>query len=289
MTSLIILIFSGFLWGLFDLLRKLALEFLSINQIIYIIFTSQLIIFFLSLYFSSLSIISYNYFFLIIFISLLNLLSLYCFLKALKIGKISMCIPLLSYSPLFSLLFSNIVLAENLSFNQYIGIFIIFCGSFILYSNSLKPKDLLFSPFSLIKNKGAQLIIFVTLIWSLVPVLDKKSLFYTDIYLHGFLQSLLGIVFLFGFIRYPKKDKLVSFKSRNKFYVVFLLILISFLATIIQFYALTVNYVAILEVYKRAIGILLSLFFGYVIFKEKIDIQKVLSIFIIILGLIFTI
>ena len=283
--SLLILFFSGLLWGIFDLLRKLALEFLSLTYVIYIIFFSQLIIFLFSLFLSELIITSFYYFPLIIIISLLNLISLYFFLKAIKIQEISMCIPLLSYSPLFSLLFSRILLDESLSIYHNVGIIIIFFGSFVLYSKSLKLKDLISSPFSLVKNKGAQLIILVTLIWSVLPVLDKKSLYYTDIYLHGFLQSLLGTLFLLFIIKLPNKIKLSYFKNRKEIFVLLLLIVISFLATIIQFIALKINFVPILEVFKRAIGILLSLFFGHLFFKEKINTQKVCSIFIIIAGL----
>ena len=288
MISFFILCISGVLWGFFDLLRKLCLEFLSTTQIVYIILLSQLIIFFFSLYFSNLNISNFNYFILLLIISLLNIISLYLFLKAIKNEQISLCIPLLSYSPLFSLLFSKFLLEENLTTIQYIGIFIIFFGSFILFSKTLKARDLLVSPFSLIKNKGAQKIILVTIIWSLVPVLDKKSLLYTDIFMHGFLQSFLGILFLFLFVKTPRFNSFLTYKNRTQVYLFLLLVVVSFLATIIQFEALKVNLVPILEVVKRAIGILLSLFFGYIFFKEQINKKKILSIVVIITGLIFT-
>ena len=140
--------------------------------------------------------------------------------------------------PLFSLLFSKFLLEENLTTIQYIGIFIIFFGSFILFSKTLKARDLLVSPFSLIKNKGAQKIILVTIIWSLVPVLDKKSLLYTDIFMHGFLQSFLGILFLFLFIKIPRFKKLFNpQKNRTQIYLFLFLVIVSFLATVIQFEA----------------------------------------------------
>ena len=287
MTSLFILISSGFLWGFFDLIRKLCLEFLSTSQIVYIILVSQLIIFFFSLYYSSLNISNFYYYILLLIIAVLNIISLYLFLNALKNEEISLCIPLLSYSPLFSMVFSKLLLNESLTMHQYIGIFTIFFGSFVLFSKTLLIKDLLVSPFSLIKNKGAQKIILVTIIWSVVPVLDKKSLLYTDIYFHGFLQSLVGIVFLFVFIKSPLKSSFLIYKNRKQFFLVLSLIIISFLATIVQFEALQINLVSILEVFKRAIGILLALFFGYIFFNEDISRKKILSILVILLGLSF--
>ena len=286
MISFLILFISGFLWGIFDLIRKLCLEFLSTTHIVYIILLSQLIIFLFCLYYSNLTINNSSYFIYLGLISLLNIISLYLFLNALKNEEISICIPLLSYSPLFSLLFSKYLLNENLSSYQYFGIFIIFFGSFVMFTKSLRIKDLLISPFSLIKNKGAQKIILVTIIWSLIPVLDKKSLMYIDIFFHGFLQSSMALLFLFFFIKTPNFKDFINFNKKQLYFVIFL-ITFSFLATLVQFEALKVNLVPILEVFKRATGILLALFFGYFFFKEQIGLKKVLSIIIILIGLVF--
>ena len=287
--SLLILIVSSFFWGIFDLLRKLVLEYLSIAQVICVIFISQLIFFFFSLFFSNLLVSDPNYFLYLIIISVLSLLAIFCFLKAIKIGEISMSIPLLSYSPLLSLLFSNYFLGENLEAQQYFGVATIFFGSFILYSKSLKVQDLLLSPVTLMKNKGAQLIICVTIIWSIIPVLDKKSLTYTDIYLHGFLQSLLIVFLLLIFIKTPITKKIIKLKKKKEIFLFLLLIIFSFLTTLLQFLALKINLVPILEVFKRAIGILLALYFGYFFFNEKINKQKIISIIVITLGLLFVI
>ncbi len=287
--SLLILIVSSFFWGIFDLLRKLVLEYLSISQVICVIFISQLIFFFFSLFFSNLLVSDPNYFLYLIIISVLSLLAIFCFLKAIKIGEISMSIPLLSYSPLLSLLFSNYFLGENLEAQQYFGVVTIFFGSFILYSKSLKVQDLLLSPVTLMKNKGAQLIICVTIIWSIIPVLDKKSLTYTDIYLHGFLQSLLIVFLLLIFIKTPITKKIIKLKKKKEIFLFLLLIIFSFLTTLLQFLALKINLVPILEVFKRAIGILLALYFGYFFFNEKINKQKIISIIVITLGLLFVI
>lgn len=287
--SLLILFLSGLFWAIFDLVRKMALQSQSLLTVIYVTIFSQLIIFMMSLFLSKLLISSNDYYPLLIIISILNLISLYCFLKALKIQEISMCIPLLSYSPLFSLIFSKILLDESLSIAQHIGIIIIFIGSFILYSKSLHFKDLLYSPFSLIKNKSAQLMIIVTIIWSAIPVLDKKSLNYTDIYMHGFLQSLLGFLFLFFFIRHRGDQRITITKNKKSYITLILLIIVGFLASITQLFALTINLVPILEVVKRATGILLALFFGYFIFKEDINKKKIYSITVIIIGLSFVV
>ena len=120
-------------------------------------------------------------------------------------------------------------------------------------------------------------------------MLDKKSLTYTDIYLHGFLQSLLIVFLLLIFIKTPITKKIIKLKKKKEIFLFLLLIIFSFLTTLLQFLALKINLVPILEVFKRAIGILLALYFGYFFFNEKINKQKIISIIVITLGLLFVI
>ena len=67
----------------------------------------------------------------------------------------------------------------------------------------------------------------------------------------------------------------------------FLIIILGFLTAFIQLMALQYVFVAELESLKRGIGIVLSLVFGYFIFKEKVNLKKIFSVIIIICGVNF--
>ena len=56
---------------------------------------------------------------------IISVFSALLFLKSLEISELSLTIPLLSFTPLFSAIISSILLGENLNQFQYIGIFII--------------------------------------------------------------------------------------------------------------------------------------------------------------------
>ena len=91
--------------------------------------------------------------------------------------------------------------------------------------------------------------------WSLTPVLDKECLKYTDIYLHGLLQSI-GMLIIIPFL-FSKKSRnnifnVIKFKID---FLICLLIILSFLTSFIQLLALQYIYVAELESLKRSIGI----------------------------------
>ena len=67
------------------------------------------------------------------------------FLEAINSAELSLTIPLLSFSPIFSSLFSFIFLDEKLKYIQYLGIFFILFGTLVLYAKELKLTSIFLS------------------------------------------------------------------------------------------------------------------------------------------------
>ena len=123
-------------------------------------------------------------------------------MKAIQQSDLSLTIPLLSFSPMFSSIFFFFFLNEQLSKIQYFGVFLIIFGALILYSKKLTLEEFLKSFKTVIlKNSSAKLMIIVSIIWSLTPVLDKLCLEHSSINFHGFIQSLGMIILLIFFSR----------------------------------------------------------------------------------------
>ena len=93
--GILLAIFSAFLWSLFDVVRKKAVENNSALQVIFIIILSQFFFFSCFLVISNLQINLRAYFFIGACLVILNVFSLYLFLLVLKSGKISIYIPML--------------------------------------------------------------------------------------------------------------------------------------------------------------------------------------------------
>ncbi len=282
--GIILSIFSAILWSLFDVVRKKAVQNNPALGVIFVIILSQFIFFFCSLLMSDLQINLRAYFFFGLILIFLNILSIYLFLLVLKSGKISIYIPMLSFTPFFSAVYSRLILNEQLEFIQYLGMFFIVVGSMALHGSQFKFQNNLAMLYTLLRNKNLLFILIVSLIWSLTPVLDKECLKYTDVYLHGFLQAL-GMLVVFPLILYGKKQSIMIITRKMNIDSIFLLIIIlGFLTTLIQLIALKFVYVAELESLKRGIGIILSLFFGFYLFKEEVNLKKILAVFIIVCG-----
>ena len=254
----LICIVSAFFWAAFDLTRKLTLEKISSINLLLIFTITQLKIFFIWLFFEDFSINLIPYLLPGITLTIIGLFSALLFLKAIKQSDLSLTIPLLSLSPMFSSLFSFFFLNEQLSNIQYLGIFLIILGTLILYSKKLTIYEIIKSSKIILKNSSAKLMILVSIIWSLTPVLDKICLKNSSINIHGFIQSL-GMITLLIFLF--KKDKVQTENTKKNLRIILLTVFIGSTATILQFYAILTNYVPIMESIKRSIGQLSSVFF----------------------------
>ena len=282
--SILICIISAFFWAAFDLTRKLSLQKISSVNLLLIFTLAQTLIFGGWVYYENFFLNIKSYIIPGLVLILISLFSALLFLKAIKQSDLSLTIPLLSLSPLFSSLFSFFFLDEKLTHVQYSGVFLIIFGTLVLYSKNLTFSDIIKSFKILTTNKGARLMIVVSLIWSFTPVLDKLCLQNSSINIHGLIQSFGLVIFLTFLLKKNKREFLVLMKNWK---IIFITIGIGIIATILQFYAILFNYVPIMEAIKRSIGQLSSVIFGKIFFKEEITTPKIYGVLILSFGVYF--
>ena len=279
--SILICIISAFFWAAFDLTRKLSLQKINSVNLLLIFTLAQTLIFGSWVFYEVPFLNLKSYIFPGLILILISLFSALLFLKAIKQSDLSLTIPLLSLSPLFSSFFSFFFLNEKLSYFQYIGVFLIIFGTLVLYSKKITLGEILKSFKVLVINNSAKLMIVVSLIWSLTPVLDKLCLEHSSINIHGLIQSF-GLVILLIFLL--KKEKYEFLSLKRNWRLILITILTGIIATVLQFYAILFNYVPIMETIKRSIGQLSSVLFGKLFFKEEITKPKILGVLILSVG-----
>ena len=281
---ILICIISAFFWAIFDLTRKLSLKKINSVNLLLIFTITQFIIFLIWIFIDNFSINLIPYLLPGVILIFLGLFSALLFLKAIQQSDLSLTIPLLSFSPMFSSIFSFFFLNEQLSKIQYFGVFLIIFGALILYSKKLTLEEFLKSFKVILKNSSAKLMIIVSIIWSLTPVLDKLCLEHSSINFHGFILSL-GMIILLIFLF--KKDKVQTLNTKKNWRLILLTVFVGSTATILQFYAILTNYVPIMESIKRSVGQLSSVFLGKIFFNEKINKPKVIGVIILSVGVYF--
>lgn len=210
----------------------------------------------------------------------LNIIATLLYIKAIKSWDLSITVPLVTFTPLFLLITSPLMVHEFPSLLNTVGIFLIVTGSYVL---NLKERHKGYlAPFqALLAQTGPKLMLAVALIWSITSNFDKigvvnSSPTFWAIAIYAFIAA--G---LFPIMLYKSHKKL---KQIPKFWKILLpLGLFNALGILLQMQAVSLTLVAYVISIKRT-SVLMSVGFGHFIFKEKGIQERSLGAAIMILG-----
>lgn len=269
------LLVSSFSWTGFDLARKGLSARLPANEAVILLMFVQVPIFFALAFWEGFTISEVAYWPPAIASIILNVFANVLFLESLRRAPVSIAIPMLSFTPVFSSLSSWLLLGESLLWLQGLGIFVIVGSTYIVQSPDIQDK--------LEDRKelrlGLLLMIVVALLWSITPVADKICIRYTSPSMHAGVQCLfIGLILLirFCFDSKPATDSLWSMAKRNRK----LLLVAGIAACSALFFQLLVirNYeVALFEALKRSFGLIGALAGGLIFFQESLTRKKALG------------
>ncbi len=131
----------------------------------------------------------------------LNILATLLYIRAINQSDLSITLPLLSFTPVFLLFTSPLMVGDVPALWGYVGVFFIFAGSYIL---GIRDRSSVFSPLrALVKEPGARLMLMVALIWSVAANMDKigvvaTSPFFWAVCVQSYISLGLTIVLLFN-------------------------------------------------------------------------------------------
>lgn len=203
------------------------------------------------------------------------------YIKAIREAPLSLTVPFLSFTPLFTIPLGYLILGEIPNFYGFLGIGFIILGVYSL--NILKFKEGLLEPFKTIfSQKGSLLMIIVSFLFSITAVLMKFAIVNSSAIVFGvnYLIFLCLIITLINII----KNKMIFkniYEHKKELCIPAIFDLLSFFA---QYLAMIFIPVAYFMALKRT-SILWSILSGGIIFKEDIK-GPILGGFLILLGLI---
>lgn len=197
--------------------------------------------------------------------SALNVVATILYLHALKTTDISLCMPMMSFTPLFLILTSYLILGEFPAYLGIAGIFLIVFGSYVL--GLRKDKKGIFAPFkTLMESKGALYILIVAFIFSIVLNFDKMAVMNSDPVSALAAKSLVISASFMAISSFKSRDRLSMFRSSWK------MLLIAGLVLAVIDLCINIAYTMTLASYVIAIkriSIVFSTLYGYFIFREK--------------------
>jgi uncharacterized membrane protein len=212
----------------------------------------------------------------------LNVVAMLLYIRAIKLADLSLAVPLITFTPLFLLVTSPLIVNEMPSAIDAVGIVFIVLGSYIL--NLKHKKQGYFAPFrALLSDKGAQLMFLVAFIWSFSSTIDKvgvrnSSPTFWAIAIHCYIAT--G---MFPIMLYQSRQSLKTIVHNLP-----TLVPIGFLQGLVvlcQMQAISLTLVAHVISIKR-MSALLSVLWGHLIFKEKGLKERATGATIMVLGVV---
>lgn len=210
----------------------------------------------------------------------LNALATVLYMKAIKSSDLSKSFPILSFTPVFLLITSPLIIGEFPGVPGVVGIFLIVIGAYTL--NIKKVNSGYLSPLrAIVKEQGPRLMLIVAFIWSITSNFDKigiqnsSSLFWA-VSLNIFLTLLMTPII---FYKSRSKLNIVKFNLR----ILFPLGLLNSLSIISHVIAISLTFVSYVMAIKRTTAIF-TVIFGYLIFKETGLKERLLGVIIMVIG-----
>lgn len=210
----------------------------------------------------------------------INIFATILYMYAVSKGDISEIIPMLSFTPLFMLLTSPIIVGEFPKPGGIAGIFLVVLGSYLLNIN-LKKRSFTDPVKALFRNAGTRIMLFVSFLYSITSNFDKVAVKASSPMQHLLFLNLyvfLGVSVILLVRKSFRKEELILGR-----YNLLMLSILNLLGSLLFLLAITYTYVAYVIALKRTSG-MLSVMLGHFVLGEANLRERMLGSFIMFTG-----
>lgn len=211
---------------------------------------------------------------------ILNGISLILYMRAIKLSALSITIPMITFTPLFLLVTSPIMLGEYPSAVGIFGVLLIVFGSYML--NIKKSGEGLLKPFrALVEEPGPRLMLLVAFIWSITSNIDKIGVQNSSPVFWSIAMTCFLAIALFPLMLIYSKPTSKTVARQLRYLIP--LGLFNALTFVTQMIAINFILVAYVISIKRGSAIL-SVVWGHLFFEEKGIRERLTGVIIMVAG-----
>ena len=229
--------------------------------------------------FYEIPVVSLKFYIIVIINVFIWIVGIFLLMKSLEKSDLSISIPMLSFTPIFLLFVSYILLGEFPSFQGLVGIFIIVIGSYILNISSINSG--FFGPIKSIFDKKGFRMLGVAFLFSITASLAKIGIQLSNpayfIFMHYLFASVILVILFFNKLNENKNQIKLNFKY---FLIIGIAVAFSELFIATAYKIAIIPYVISL---KRT-SVIFSVLLGYFFLKEKNFKQAIIGSVIMFIG-----
>lgn len=215
----------------------------------------------------------------------LNVVANLAFFRSLQIAPMSLTLPLLSLTPVFTALLAALLLGESLGWRETAGIALVVCGALAInlrHGEGLLPGALVRA---VLRERGSHLMALVALCWSATLLLDKQALLHAAPTLHALVLHAGVAVGALGML--AARRELPTLKVPAGVMLLLGVTVLCGAATVtVQLMAIQGLQVALVETLKRGIGASLALLWGRTLFGEPLPLGRVAAVATMVAGVV---
>lgn len=200
---------------------------------------------------------------------LLNIVSNVLFVAAIKVSPLSLTVPLLSFTPVFTTVLAIPLLGEVPGPHQVAGIGLVVVGALALHMQpgaGFGPREMVRA---FLRERGSVMMAAVALMWSVSPPLDKLAVERSGSAFHGAVLSA-GVALGLGVLLLARGELGAVAQARRRPVMVAGALAASAVALALQLVAIQLVFVSLVETVKRGLGNGLAVGMGAVLFRESV-------------------
>jgi uncharacterized membrane protein len=283
MTWLFFAFLTAFFESLKDVGSKFSLKNVNEYVLTWALFAFSLILLLPLLFFIEIPQLNQEFFLALISGGFINLIAFILYTKAINVADLSVTVPLVSSTPLFLLVTSPFIVNEYPTFSDVIGILFIVIGAYFL-NFKRQEKNYLAPLQSLLTNRGSQYMLGVAFLWSFSANIDKVGVQNSSTIFWAIANYAFVALIMFP-VAFHKAKSLFIPQLKHNFLTLLPVGLTQGLVVIFQMKAIEIALVSQVISVKR-MSTLLSVFWGYFLFRESNIKSRAVGAFIMILGVI---
>ena len=202
------------------------------------------------------------------------------FYRALQVSSLSVCTPFLAFTPIFLIPTGYILLGELPPPIKLLGVILVVVGSLVMHRQLFKVG--IFAPVIAVwREKGSRYVLIVAFIFSLTNPLDKILVNMGGSFTQAFAYSIAIFIF-FAILAFSQKADL---KTPLRAVPHWLLLSGLLDATALIFQLTSHKYIdVVITISVKRAGILLAVFLGWLIFRERNITDKVIASCVMLCG-----
>jgi len=283
MITALLLIACPLAWSVLDLLRKYLAPYGKAVPLVLVMVLGQLPVFLVWAALEGAWQVESGYLLPALLSVVFNILANVAYMQSVQLSPMSATLPLLSLTPVFTTVLAVPLLGEIPRPIEWLGVVITVIGAFLLNSRREDGISLGGLWRSFAREKGSPYMAGVAICWSFAPIFDKQALAHAEVSFHAAFLSFGLAVFLTGFLAARSRLGEIRELGRARGLLVGV-VATSVIALWLQLLAIQLVWVGLLETLKRALGSVLALAFGHLLFSEALPGRRVFAVVLMSVG-----